>query len=121
MHRRPSNWARHIPLAPEAPGVDPIEELRATTLVLRGRLSAVERSNCELRTMLGLDAPPPPLIGTRWVTTKEAAACSGFSESGIRSKVRKGEIAAVKTGGRVLLDAATIPARRTRNVCEITQ
>ncbi|MDR3485250.1 MAG: hypothetical protein P4M05_10100 [Bradyrhizobium sp.] len=88
-----------------------IKQLFGICFVLSSRLTEVEALNVKLCTALGLDSPLPA-IGTGWITIKQAAFDSGFSQSHIRKLIAQGKIAAHPIGGRVAVRADTVPKRQ---------
>jgi hypothetical protein len=78
-----------------------IERLTAVVYLLNARVSDVENK--------GSTAPPSPGSVT---TIKGAAWSTGFSESQIRKMIAMGRIKSRQKGGRVLIDIASLPARR---------
>ena len=79
----------------------------ALLYIMNGRLTACET---ELREMRGGSATTTK---RRAITIKEAAGESGFSESGVKVRIRQGRITARKLGGHWVDDAASV-ARRVR-------
>jgi len=87
-----------------------VERLEAVCIVQNGHIGDLQSSNAQVRAALGLD-PPPPVIGANWITTKQAAGLTGYSESHIRKWIKQKRLAATKIGGRVLIDATSVPIR----------
>jgi excisionase family DNA binding protein len=67
-------------------------------------------SNAELRALAGLD-PPKPTLGAQWKTIKQVAGWTGNAESTVRSWITSGKIEARKIGGRILINAESLPPR----------
>jgi hypothetical protein len=80
-----------------------IERLTAIIYVVSGRLSAVEAA-------LAVTAPSP-MTTTNFCTMKDATFLTGRSASGLRKLIRAGKVRAEWHGGRLLIDADTLPAR----------
>jgi hypothetical protein len=78
----------------------------ALLYIMNGRLTACET---ELRQTRG----GVTTTKRRAITIKEAAGESGFSESGVKVRIRQGRITARKLGGHWVDDAASV-ARRVR-------
>jgi excisionase family DNA binding protein len=104
-----------LPPPADAPPSPPrIEQLVALTFVLSARLSAAEHAIAELRTAAGLAPLALPAIetSTPWCSIKEAAFRTGFSQSYVRKLIAADKVRSQRCGGRVLVDADTIPVRR---------
>jgi hypothetical protein len=61
---------------------------------------------------IDLDGDPRP--PGNWVSVK-AATASGYSESGIHAKIRRGELRSWKRGGRVEVDVAGLVPKKQKN------
>lgn len=99
---------RARPLPPPDPS---IEQMAARYFVLEATVAAHQQSIAELRTLAGLD-PPPPILGLDWLVIKQAAWRIGKSETYVRKLIRQGRIEAVKRNSRWFVDARTLPGSR---------
>ena len=87
-----------------------VEQLRAMLYLVNGRVAELEVSNAELRARLDMD-PPAPSIGVDWMTIKQVSIDTGYAESTVRSWIASGKIEARAIGGKVLINAASLPRR----------
>jgi len=120
--RLPPGTPRTPPREPDLPPTAP-----PRGLTLEARLEALEAENgrrliglyllseriSALETRVGM---PEPAETTGLLTVKMAAHRSGYTESGIRSLVRKAKLAHRWIGRRVFIVEAALPAKRTHTL-----
>jgi len=77
-------------------------DLRAVVAELADRLAAVEAR-----------LPARPIVlPANWITPKQAAAESGYSEPSIYRLCRRGKIVAMKIGGKIAVDRGRLAKRK---------
>jgi hypothetical protein len=109
-----SRRTNRVVAAPAAAGTEcaGCADLRAAFARLAEKVRRIEREIVEQD--LKADGNPRP--HGNWVTVAKAAAESGFKETGIWAKARRGEVRRWKLGGRVLVDLDGIPHKKTTPV-----
>ena len=91
-----------------------IETLRAAVIILSADNERKHAEIEQLRMAAGLDPLPHTARLSGYIAPKQAAFDSGYSLSTIKLRVRQGKIVSYKTGGRTLIDPASVK-RLTRS------